>query len=45
MGKLLITGTESVLESRKKVLETRFITLYKTAGKKLCDEKYFEICF
>ena len=42
LGKLLITGTGTVLESRKKVLETRFLTLYKAAGKKLCDDKYFE---
>ena len=42
LGKLLITGKESVLESRKKVLETRFMALYKAAGKQLCDDKYFQ---
>ena len=42
IGKLLITGTGTVLESRKKVLETRFLALYKAAGKKLCDDKYYE---
>lgn len=40
--KILTTGAGTVLESRKKILESRYVTHYKAAGKKLCDERYFE---
>jgi hypothetical protein len=34
--------TGKVLESRKKLLESKYVTLYKASGKKLCDERFFE---
>lgn len=40
--KILSSGAGTVLESRKKLLENKYITLYKAAGKRLCDEHYFE---
>ncbi len=41
-GKIIVSGTGTVLESRKKLLESRFVNQYRDLGKKLCSERYFE---
>ena len=41
-GKLIVTGSGTVLESKKKMLESRYVALYKAAGRKLCDDRYFD---
>ena len=42
LGKIFVSGTGTVLESRKKLLEGKYLSLYKAAGKRLCDDRYFE---
>ena len=40
--KIFSTGSETILESRKKLLTAKFITLYKNLGKKLCNDLFYE---
>ena len=40
-SRIFTAGSGTVLESKKKLLENKFISLYKNLGKKLCDEKIY----
>ena len=40
-NRIFTAGTGTLLESKKKLFENKFINLYKILGKKLCDEKFY----